>query len=29
MCVWSYDMKLPLPAFIVFIVHIAIYIVCD
>ena len=29
MCVWFYDMKLPLPVFIVFIVHIAIYIVGD
>ena len=29
MCVWFYDMKLPLPVLIVFIVHIAIYIVGD
>ena len=29
MCLLFYDMKLPLPVFIVFIVHIAIYIVGD
>ena len=29
MCVWFYDMKQPLPVFIVFSVQIAIYIVGD
>ena len=29
MCVWFYEMKLSLPAYIVFIVQIAIYIVGD
>ena len=29
MCVWFYDMKLSVPVYIVFIVHIVIYIVGD